>query len=373
MILQLLFDDQFADYAIKQYAPYRDLVRIVMVRWDTSCEIKYVKLTDNIEIIDYFTPAYKDLCSQLGSYSAVIMNSLCSPWQWEIVRLLPTHVKLAWVVFGTEVYDRHDIEWHNLSSSSKFLLSLRRIKGVLCKESKPSETPLDVLQRVDYCLNSSIELFEEIKGYIGNERMQHIRYSYFAIEDMVGGLFDERASGENVLLGNCANITNNHITALNIMRKTKFPRNASLIIPLSYGSGWTRKIVCRYAKLLFNDKFTPLLDYLPRDEYNRILLSCSTFVDAHYRPNAFGNILTSLWIGLRVYVSKYAIQTAFLKNLGLRFCILEEDLKKNTIEAYARMSDKDLRHNREILMANYSKSQIEKNVENAIRVLSQKK
>lgn len=371
MILQLLFDDPFADYAIKQFAPYRDLVRFVMVRWEASCEIKHVKLIEHVDIIDYFSPAYKELCSQLGSYSAVIMNSLCSPWQWEIVRLLPVHVKLAWVVFGTEVYDRHDMEWRNLSRSSKFLLSLRHLKGVLFKESKSSETPLDVLQRVDYCLNSSIEIFEEIKGYIGNESMQHIRYSYFTIEDMVGNLLDERASGDNVLLGNCANITNNHITALNIMRKTKFSRNASLIVPLSYGSAWTKKIICRYAKIFFRDKFTPLMNYLPRDEYNCILLSCSTFVDAHYRPNAFGNILTSLWIGLHVYVSKYAIQTTFLKNLGLRFGILEEDLR-NDGNAYVRASDEDFQHNREILMANYGKNQIEKNVDNIIRVLGQR-
>lgn len=373
MILQLLFDDPFADYAIKQFAPYRKLVRIVMVRWKASVGVKHVKLIDDVEVIEHSTPAYEELCTQLGTYSAVIVNSLCSPWQWEIVRLLPAHVKLAWVVYGAEVYDRHDMEWHNLSESSRFLLSLRHIKGALSRESRPSETPLDVLRRVDYCLNSSPELFEEIKRYIGNERMKHIRYSYFAIEDMVGGLLDKRANGANVFLGNCANITNNHITALNIIRRTNFPRNGSLIVPLSYGAAWTRKFVCLYAKLCFRAQFRPLLSYLPREEYNQILLSCGTFIDCHYRPNAFANILTSLWIGARVYVSKHNVQTAFLKNLGLRFCILEEDLIRNGVEAYAQMSDEDLRHNREILMANYSKLQIGKNVDNIIRILGQER
>lgn len=101
---------------------------------------------------------------------------------------------------------------------------------------------------------------------------------------------------------------------------------------------------------------------MPRNEYNKIVVTCGTFISNHYRPNAFGNTLTALWLGAQVYMSKYNVQTKFLIRLGFKVNIIEEGFKPQGKDPAMILSEKDILRHREIIWANYGKEAMDNNI-----------
>jgi hypothetical protein len=109
---------------------------------------------------------------------------------------------------------------------------------------------------------------------------------------------------------------------------------------------------------------------MPRTDYNKLVQSCSVFIANHHRPNAFGNTLTALWLGARVYVSKDNIQTEFLQRLGLHVNIIEKDLNKNNPNLFTPLSENEREDNRRIIRKIYGKGQMTENINTLIDMLN---
>lgn len=370
MILQVIFDDKFGDYAIEQFRPYEDKVRFVLVK-NISDNIKLVKKIQEKDIISFGTPAYKQLIDQLGDYKAVVMHGLFSYIQYDIVNHMPEQVKLAWVLWGTEIYSRKDTIWSHLAPITKFMFQLKQCKDAIAGQHRTAtDVPIRILRRVDYTLGSSLELYEDAKNYIGNPNMKHLMYSYFTLEHLIGeDLLDKTVNGNNILLGNSSTPDNNHLDILLRLKRIGIQGERILITPLSYGDLWIKHIVNNVGKLLFGKQFYPLLDYMPRSTYNQVVQSCSVFVANHHRPNAFGNTLTALWLGARVYVSNKNVQTKFLQRLGLNINIIEDDLNKRNRLLFAPLSDSEREENQEIIRNVYGINQMQKNIRNIVHIL----
>lgn len=372
MILQVIFDDKFGDYAIDQFRNYQDKTRIVLVasRNDT---IQHVHKIQEKDIIIYASPEYKELIAHLSDYKAVIMHGLFSYIQYDIVYHLPKETKLAWVLWGAEIYARSDTYTTYLGPLTKFVYWQKCMIDRFRKRPSPyNDVSLDILRRVDYLLGSSMELFEEVKKYVGNPAMQHLQYSYFTLEQLLGDdMLNQTVKGNNVLLGNCASPENNHIEAMLRLKRIGLPKGTKLITPLSYSTLWVKNIIFKIGHVLFKDQFYPLIDFMPRQEYNRLVQSCSAFIANHHRPNAFGNTLIALWLGARVYVSNKNVQTKFLQRLGLHVNIIETDLNRNNPNLYTPISEKEREENRNIIRKMYGKEQMQKNVETIISTLDE--
>lgn len=371
MILQVIFDHPFGNHVVEQFRDYTDVTRILLVTYNSK-NIHAVRNFPDKDIIVYGTQEYKDLIAHLADYKAVIMHGLFSHIQYDIVRKLPASVKLAWVMWGGEIYSREDVHKLFLAPYTRFACGLKYMKDKLIKHKKKNdEVPMeDVLKRVDFLMGSSMELFEEVKAYIGSPNMKHLQYSYFTLERLIGDdLLDKTVNGRNILLGNSATPDNNHLDAMLLLKRVSVPNLSEIITPLSYSDLWIKHMVSTVGRILFNGQFYPLLEYMPRAEYNKLVQSCSVFIANHHRPNAFGNTLTALWLGARVYVSNENVQTKFLQRLGLHVNIIENDLKRSRRNLFTPLSDVEREENREIIRKMYGKEQMQKNIENIICTL----
>lgn len=367
MILHFLTDDKFADYAIRQFCSPEMCSEFVLMAYG---DIHYVKCLDNVCVLHPSSKGFESLISRLGQYNAIVLHGLFDPWCARVLSMVPKSVKVAWVFWGGEIYDRYDVENSFLAPCSFLLNRLHNIRGRITHRgivNKTYEVPLELYQRIDYCLTGEIEEVKYARKYT-RATFEHLWYTYYSIEETVGSLMNETCNGTNIWVGNSSSITNNHSDAFKILRRTK-RGSRKVFVPLSYGAPWYRRIVSKLGHLCFGDSFTPLYDFLPRDEYNKLMIDCSTMIQAHHRAQAHGNIITALWLGMRVYLSEKGFEYLFFKEIGAVVFSLESDFKKrnDTLDLLPKeLVDK----NREILLRWFGKDHVSEAVKNVVQVLN---
>ena len=343
MILHLLPDDKFSDYVIHQFSEPEMCSEFVLMA--SGEHASYFKNIAAVKVID---PSRSDrmtlLFDSLADYSAIVLHGLFFPWCEAILRHVPAQVKVAWVFWGGEVYSRKDLRASFLSKRSQRLLRLHQWMQRL-KHKKPIphfELPRELFQRIDYCLTDIHEDYEFVRAYCGFEAKE-LWYNYYSIEETLGDLRDLTVNGNNILIG-----------------------NSKIVVPLSYGEPWLRRGLLRIGTSMFGKRFRPLVDFMPRDEYNKIIESCAVVIMPHYRPQAFGNILTALWLGSRVFMSERSHLFKFYQRIGLHVFSIENDLKKDKVLPLPTLEREE---NRRIIASLYDKEVMREQIINIVNAL----
>ena len=104
-----------------------------------------------------------------------------------------------------------------------------------------------------------------------------------------------------ILLGNSATPTNQHIEALDFLKKFS-EEKLEIICPLSYGDENYGKQVIDYGKKIFGSKFTPVLNYMSPSEYSELLNSVQIAVFNHNRQQGTGNIEILAYLGKKLFL-----------------------------------------------------------------------
>lgn len=111
----------------------------------------------------------------------------------------------------------------------------------------------------------------------------------------------------NIQLGNSADPSNNHITALKKLLPHR-DKNICIFVPLSYGNKEYADKVIEQGKKWFGKKFIPLTDFMPFDEYLKFLGKIDIALFNHNRQQAMGNTITLLGLGKIVYMRSNTTQ-----------------------------------------------------------------
>lgn len=120
--------------------------------------------------------------------------------------------------------------------------------------------------------------------------------------------FDLSASKKNskknttyIQVGNSASLKNNHIEIFNVLKQYK-QEAIKIICPLSYGNKLYKEKVIKEGYELFGDKFQPIENFMPFNEYLKILAEVDVAIFNHKRQQAMGNITTLIGLGKKVYI-----------------------------------------------------------------------
>jgi len=143
-------------------------------------------------------------------------------------------------------------------------------------------------------------------------------------------------NGKNVLLGNSATITNNHIEALDKLNLVDMA-NRKVIVPLTYGNSDYKGFILDFIKNYRNFEIEVISEFMEFDKYTEIIGSCEIIVMNHYRQQALGNIILGLIFGCSIYLSEKSsiyyylidngIKVYSIENLGDKFVLLGSDEK----------------------------------------------
>ena len=366
MILHLLTDEKFTDYAIKQFSAPEMNSEFVLVPSNNAME--HVKLINQCTIVRQSSPEFEDLLNRLGEYTGIIFHGMFwGRWQTPILQKVPKHVKIAWYFFGGDIYSRHNVDNQFLAPITGFLYRWHDWRKKSAVDTS-WEIPIGLYKRVDYCLTSIEEEYNFARQYTGAS-FEFLWYTCYSLEETIGSLLDSKCVGNNVWIGNSAAEKNNHFDVIWALLKNGLLRksgNEKVIVPLSYGSPWIRNLILKFGKFFFWNRMMALTEFMPREEYNALMLSCSTILLGSYEPAAHGNIITALWLGMRVYLSEKSMAYTFFKRIGVHIYSIESDLKKYQ---FAPLSEEERTENRKILTNWYSRQHVMDAVKEVVNAL----
>jgi len=127
----------------------------------------------------------------------------------------------------------------------------------------------------------------------------------------------KKGNATNIIVGNSADPSNNHEEVLRKLTAYK-EENIQIYCPLSYGSVEVAERIAALGKDLFGEKFTPLLDFMPFEDYLELLGQIDIAVFAHKRQQAMGNTITLLGLGKKVYMRSDVTPRAMFVELGVK-------------------------------------------------------
>jgi len=367
MILHLLSDDKFSDYAIEQFetvAPGRN--RFIVLVWDDRLECVNIKNKTKVEIIKEGSEELDVLCDNLHKYKAIITNNLSTPSQVKIISNTNKNTQIFWVFWGFELYSSSKNVMAFLGSYTReyykrqiLLQTIRQILKLIFRGKRISanfQIHKKCFERVDFCITHIYEDYLYAMRTL-KSNFKWAWYNYYNIEETVGSLKEKLILGDNILIGNSASITNNHIEIFEILSKFNLG-NRKLITPVSYGDTPYDELVKKKGADYFSDNFYPIVDFMERESYNQLLLTCNIVIMNQYRQQAMGNIITTLWMGAKVYLSKRSTSYHYLKRLGIHVFSVEDDLKIDNMDALKSLPKELVMHNKLILKEEYSKEKV---------------
>ena len=240
--------------------------------------------------------------------------------------------KIIWFMWGGDIYSYLEHKGFTLYSkeNSYNLIRKKEHNSIIESVFHKIISVLDYLtlerfinNRVNY-VASSVEEFKLFRKYISFDKCKDlISFSYYSIEDTLGKLSALSISGDSIMVGNSASATNNHEYVLKYLEHLDIGKK-EVIVPMSYGVNrcYLNIIETKYCSSLAN--VIVLKEFVPLDEYHRILMKCSTFIYGNFRQEAWGNILMALFLGGKVYLCSCNPLSEYCRRLGFKIFDLED-------------------------------------------------
>ena len=260
---------------------------------------------------------YVKLVTQMNAAKIVMLHGLFNPRILVVLALMPWLMpKCYWVIWGGDLYQ---YKTSKASWRSRLKEPFRRL----------------VIRRVGHLvtyIEGDVELARQWYGARGTHHECIMYLSNVVDPKMI--MEPSPASdhdGLNILLGNSADPSNNHIEALERLLPFK-DQPLKIYAPLSYGDQNHAKKVISQGKAWFGDKFVPMTDFMPFEQYLEFLKSLDIAIFNHQRQQAMGNTITLLGMGKTVFMRSDVSQWRFLTSLGINL----SDVDKLELRQIAR-------------------------------------
>lgn len=324
-ILHLSSDEKFVCQGVRVFDhafPSCNEVWII-----TEDGLKYSQENDVDQVIK---PS--DLISKLGltkveSYDYIVLHMLDEIKQ-EVVLNYPHYKGYIWLLYGAEVYGDYRLHSrpvisddtlslvglspfkHKLKLLAKKAISSTVTKGLLPNRGKSA------MRKISYfgMLGDEFVDFRR-KGILSNNCRQ-LPFCYYPLDILYNGKVPSYEEGNQILIGNAASLDNNHIDILKLLdrQNTLLP----IVLPLSYGDTVYRdKLMAKSVEILPEVTFTFLKDFMPMVEYHKVLNNCEYVILNNWRQQGFGTILSSIYMGKKVWLHSHNALLSYLQNLGL--------------------------------------------------------
>lgn len=369
MNLHLTYDNQFIDFIIKASRDLGKQDRFIIYTNEFKPKLDSVK--HDVPFAQFDSDEFKILVGDIKQYRNIYIHWLEGRIV-EFVNQLPSDVNVVWCFWGGDGLEFDDmLPWIYQPKSFDYFKGQEKFKisqwrnlrtWMYRKRMKKIKTAehIRAIQRVNGFAHYLPDDFKKIVKSTGM-KAQFIPFHYAALEDLA----DVNAplqvqSGYNILLGNSDTLTNNHFEAIDQIATWNLGER-KVYCPLSYEKGKYAAAVAKYGRQKLGAAFIPLLDFMPREEYNQVLSGISVAVMNHNRSQALGNIVSLLWNGTKLFMSKDSTLFSYLKSEGLILFSLQDDFIPSNETAFIPLVEDEVKHNRNALMRTFGRSaQLEK-------------
>ena len=242
---------------------------------------------------------------------AVILALFFQPWLAK---------KSNWVVFGADIYS---YKKPNKSFVEKIFEKMKR----------------RIAKRVPYISTFSDGDWALVQEWYG-AKGKNLKVSYPLAgcnKELVESLHAVQKTGDtvNIIIGNSATATNQHIEALDMLSHFK-EQNIRIHLPLNYGLGdyktYAQKVIDHAVSVFGEEKVCPLTEKLSGEDYLRYLNQMDVGLFNNNRQQAMGNITQCVLCGAKVYIRKDTNMWEHYRNLGCSLYDIEEIPQMTTLD-----------------------------------------
>lgn len=357
-ILNIVTDEKFIDDVIECHDIFSEkVIHDYVIVGEKQESYKYIKkFPDRVKIVSSssFLPYLKS-----NGFDAIFLHSFFVLDSNLIVEI-PKQIKVFWFAWGYDIYshipdpfikvDLYGVETKRIKKMlepNDFKSKLRSfLKTVFCYDQIKSHVYYKAISRIDYfsgVLDFEYSLMENVRNF----RAKKVTYTYNSISVMDSVNRECLCNGNNILIGNSADDTNNHLDVLKYIKNIDLG-NSLIYIPLSYAGG---QIYIDYVKNVyksdFGDKFVPIDHFIPYQEYTQIMASCSVAIFAHERQQAIGNICAAFRKGCKVFLSETSNVYKYYKSLGMTVFSLQREFSSDALKT--KLTDEQVIENIRIL------------------------
>lgn len=348
-ILHLSLDDKFTDMALYYFEFLQPNTNTLVVYTDK--QPKFIK-TNSVWVNKY------NILEKINidDYDLVILHSLSSVW-FNFIKKLPKNIPIVWIGWGYDYYDllpQKLLLYKTIKISTgneglfNFFSCIKKIFKKILLLNQPNKK--EIIERIDYFAPVLESEYTMIKQALNFRRFpEYIFFNYGSLEKNLIKNFNKKiVNGNNILVGNSATDTNNHIEIFDLLNTLLLDDSTKIICPLSYGNETYKKNIISIGNNILGEKFEPLVEFMDIDDYISKIMSCSVVIMNHVRQQAFGNVITMLYLGAKVFLREENPIYIFLKNKGAIIYSIQE-LEKNNDLIFDKLIDSDILKNQNIL------------------------
>jgi hypothetical protein len=153
-------------------------------------------------------------------------------------------------------------------------------------------------------------------------RGRYSQLNYVTVEDSIA-TGPDRSLGRDILLGNSASPTNNHLELFELLANEGLD-GRRVLAPLSYGDPRHAAMIERAGRELLGDSFVPLTGFLPLEAYHELIANCGISMFGSRRQEAIGTILRALWQGAHLVLDRRNPVVRYLRDRGVSVMLLDE-------------------------------------------------
>lgn len=391
MLLHLVTDDKFIDAMINSFETvYPNKNKFLVGVNSYEYKLKYINQKDKVFIAPYGSKEYYNFIGDITEYDAVILHYLDIP-KLKIVQDAPDRVKFVWNSWGADIYNRLPIWRYKLYGKQTERLVARILSSNIWEYYLRISISFRLLQniRAELKLKQIRKILHKItyfstvlppEKYIIKKHYQikgiYVPFNYtlnLLNSENYKKFINKNVEIKNILLGNSAAATNNHIEILEILSKFNLSER-KIITPLSYGGN--SKYVARIkacGQQIFGNNFFSLDSMLNKYEYFDLISSCSICIMNHYRQNGMGNVIFMIWLGVKVFLSERNPAYSYFKSLNIVLYSVEKELNAYTDDTVFDRLPEDIREsNRKIIENLYSYDATLKKIANFVNVITRK-
>ena len=287
------------------------------------------------------------------------------------------HQNYCWIEWGADLYN-YLLEYKGFPMYEDMVLNKYLLQG---KSFYPiallrKKIGLYQRQKVIYKFAKNVKYFMPdstpdelpllLQYYPELSHLQYKEFYYYPIDVILGtDLKDKQCKGSNIVVNHSASPTGNHVGVFERLTRLDI-QGRKVIVPISYGQDNVKQYIEKNGYEILGDSFEPIKEFMPLEEYNKLLLSANVFIYGHWRQEAVGNILVALFIGGKVFMSAKSPMYSYYKRLGLHLWNLDE-INNDSINI--PLDQSLVEENRKIIMTHYSKERLLHLIETGFQIV----
>ena len=362
MNLHIMQDEKVISRTIDYFTealPDQNKFIILIPKAEYEC-IHVIKEGVNIYKVVYGTKHFWQTVGDVTQYNYIILHYLDNN-KISFARKI-SHPRIVWIIWGADLYFRllrpkgYRLFYDKSIIKKTFQVDYSPFKRILAnlKQRFIYRQTFKAVRKVRcfFCLQGDYDLLVKYYPCLGT--IERKDFFYYPLDDIIPNTLMENPNlGNDIIVGNSGSISGNHEEVfLQLSRINTGGRKIK--VPLSYGASSVIKYIINNGELLLGERFVPILDFMPLDDYNKFLCSARTYIYGNYRQEAVGNIVVALYLGGAVFLHPSNVLLKEYKDMGC-ICFSTEELAE---KINYHLTDEEKKKNRDIMQKKYNRERL---------------